>query len=65
VGDDVEVDARTSLVIRKLASLSLGPRRFAGVVQAALLTQVNVSDVFQNKRRVMRSGVGRRSAQLR
>jgi hypothetical protein len=58
VGDDVKVDAGTSHFIRKFASLSLGLRRFAEVVQVALLTQVNVSDVFQNKRRVMRSAVG-------
>ena len=59
VGVEVEVDVRASLFMRRLSSLSLGVRRVDVVIQAALLMKVNVSGVYQNKRRVVRSGVRR------
>jgi hypothetical protein len=57
VGVEVEVDVRASLFMRRLSSLSLGLRRVDVVIQAALLMKVNVSGVYQNKRRVVRSRV--------
>jgi hypothetical protein len=57
VGVEVEVDVRASLFMRRLSSSSLGLRRVGVVIQAALLMKVNVSGVYQNKRRVVRSRV--------
>jgi hypothetical protein len=45
-----------AFIYGKFSSLSLGPRRVSRAVQKVLLTKVKVRDVYQNKRRVVRSG---------